>query len=90
MVDATRRTHCILDAHYDFFDQSKVVSDITKLTEEERAALHTLLNNYELLFDRTLGTWKMRHVDIELYNDAKIYHEKSYLVSITQEDVFKK
>ena len=28
--------------------------------------LHDLLSNYELLFDGTLDTWKIKPVDIEL------------------------
>ena len=85
-----RRTRRILDYHYEKSDLSKVTSESKHLTEEERAALHTLLTKYELLFGGTLFTWEMKPVDIELQTDAKPYHEKPCPVPREHEETFKK
>ena len=42
--------------------------------------LYDLLNKYEFLFDRTIGTWIKKPVDIELYPVEKTYHAKPYPV----------
>ena len=49
--------------------------------------LREVLNKYEFLFNRTLGTWKTRPVDIELQLGAKPYHDKSYMVPRTHRAV---
>ena len=72
-----RLTRRILYAHYGKSELSKVVSEIKPLTEEERAALYTLLTKYEFLLDGTLVTWDTTPIDIELHPYAKPYHEKT-------------
>ena len=46
MTDATRYMRHTLDTHYDTFELSKVASESKHLKEEERSALHTLINKY--------------------------------------------
>ena len=52
--------------------------------------LRDVLNQHELLFDRTLVTWKTIPLDIELNPGAKQYHSKPYSVPRSQEDFLPK
>ena len=52
-------------------DLRKVTSESKNLSEEECEMIHNVLSKYELLFDRTLDTWKTKTVDLELYPYAK-------------------
>ena len=90
MLDDMRLTRRILYAHYGKSELSKVVSEIKPLTEEERAALYTLLTKYEFLLDGTLVTWDTTPIDIELHPYDKPYHEKPYRVPRSHEATFNK
>ena len=60
------RTRQILEARYQKSDLSKIVPEHKHLTKEEHGMLHNILNKYEFIFDRTLGTWETNPVDMEL------------------------
>ena len=49
--------------------------------------LRDVLNKYEFLFNRTLGAWNKKPVDIELHSGAKPYHDKSYPAPQAHESV---
>ena len=52
--------------------------------------IHNSLSKYEFIFDRTLGTWKTKPVDIELHSGVKTYHEKQNPVPHAHEYILKK
>ena len=64
VLDNMRRTRRILDAKYQKSDLSKIVSDSKHLNDKEQSMLRDVLNKYEFLCNRTLGTWKTGPVDI--------------------------
>ena len=69
-------THRILDAKYKKYDLSKIVSDRKNINSDKQSMLYNVLTKYELIFDRNLGTWKTKSLDIELYPVSKTYHWK--------------
>ena len=56
VLDYMRRRRRILDESYQRANLSKIVSKSKQLNNNEKSMLHEVLNKYELLFDRTLGT----------------------------------
>ena len=66
------------------------MSKIKQLSHNEKCMLHDVISKYEFLFDRTLGTWKPKPVNIELQTGAKPYNSTPYLVPRAHEVVFKK
>ena len=76
--EATERLKSILDAKYEKADLQKIADDALYLTEEERGKLHALLEQYETLFDGTLGQWSGPDYEVELREDATPYHAKAY------------
>ena len=59
-----RDTHRIVDAIYQKFDLSKIMSDGKHLSNDKRSILYDVLTKYELLFDGTLVTCKMKPLNI--------------------------
>ena len=90
ILDSTRLTRRILDAKYQKSDLRKTVSNIKHLNNNEQSILHDVLTRYELLLDGTLGTWRTKHVDIELQAGAKPYRSKPYPVPRAHDTVFHK
>jgi hypothetical protein len=65
--DATKRVRWILDAKYKKADLQPIVRDICKrLRTNQQKNLLQLLKKYELLFDSTLGDWKIKPVSFQL------------------------
>ena len=63
----TKRLLVNLDASYGKMDLNKVMKNkFQHLTETQRNELIELLQNFEELFDETIGTWKIDPVDFEL------------------------
>jgi len=76
---ATQQVIGILDAKYDKADFPEIVrTSCPHLTPSERDMLLSLLLDYELLFDGTLGDWKRPPVSVELKDGAKPYHGRPY------------
>ena len=50
------------------------------LSNTDKKALLTLLQQYEELFDGTLGSWDTEPVHLELKPDAKPFHGRPYPV----------
>jgi hypothetical protein len=73
--DATKRATKILDAKYNKADLWLVVRDNCKhLKVDQQKKLLQLLKKYELLFDGTLGDWKIKPVSFQLKEGASPYH----------------
>ena len=76
---ATKRAVEILDAKYEPADLDEVVrTQCTHLTSDERQMLLELLQNYDELFDGTLGDFKTEPVKLELKEGAKPYHGRPF------------
>ena len=52
--------------------------------------LHNVLGNYDLFFNRALGTWKNKPIYIELQPDTNMYHAKPYPVIRLHQGILKK
>jgi hypothetical protein len=76
--ESTTRMKQILDATYEKTELTQIVSECTHLSKTERRLLHTVLQEYESLFDGTLGSWNNEEYDIELQPDAKPYHARAF------------
>ena len=80
----------ILDAKYTKYNFEAITESSTYIDPQERKKLHTLLKEYESLFDVNLGTCHGKPYDIKLKPDAEPYHGKKIPVSRTHELTFKK
>ena len=78
------RIQAILDTKYCPADLQTIAQKCNQLNTEEQKKLLALLQNFEHLFDGTVGTWHTEPVDIELKPDDKPYHAKPYLVPHSQ------
>ena len=63
-----------MDAHYEKADLPAICKACTHLTREQQNRLLNLLQNFEELFDGTLGEWKTSPVTLELKEGTKPYH----------------
>lgn len=77
---AMDRVRCILDAHYEKANLAKVVASNQRLGNVQQKQLNALLKKHEMLFDRTLGTWNVAPVKLEVKNNTKPYHAPAFLV----------
>ena len=77
---ATQRVVQILDANYKKADLPEVVKTCTHLSQNEQNELLEVLQEFEDLFDGTLGDWNTEPVSFELKSGAKPYHvpQQSY------------
>jgi len=77
---ATSRVSEILDAKYEKANLPSIVESATHLTTTQRAGLLKALQDYEELFDGTLGDWKTKPVSLKLKEGVKPYHGRPYPV----------
>ncbi len=76
---ATRRMLKILDAKYEKADLPAIIRENrSHLTASDRERLLSVLLKFELLFDGTLGDWKLPPVSFELKEGMKPYHGRPY------------
>ena len=75
---ATQRVVHILDANYKKADLPAVVKTCTHLSQHEQNELLDVLQEFEDLFDGTLGDWNTEPVSFEMKKDAKPYHSRAY------------
>ena len=61
-------------------DLRNIVSSSKHLDNDKQSMLYDVLTKYEFILDGTLGTWKMKPVDIELHTGSKPCHAKPYPV----------
>jgi hypothetical protein len=68
-----------LDAKYEKADLQAIIREKHScLTASNREKLLSVLLKFELLFDGTLGDWKLPPVSIELKEGMKPYHGRPY------------
>ena len=77
----TKRAVEILDAKYEKADLPKIVADnCSHLSNSQQKKLLRLLEEYEILFDGTLGDWKTDPISLPLKPGATPYHGRAYPV----------
>jgi hypothetical protein len=78
----TKRMVKILDAKYEKADLLAIIREnCSHLTASDREKLLSVLLKFELLFDGTLGDWKLPPVSFELKEGMKPYHGRPYPIS---------
>ena len=87
---ATQRVVQILDANYKKADLPAIVSTCTHLSQNEQNELLEVLQEFEDLFDGTLGDWNTEPVSFELKRDAKPYHSRAFPIPKAQSETIKK
>jgi hypothetical protein len=76
---ATRRLVKKVDAKYEKADLPAIIMEnFSHLTASDREKLLSVLLKFKLLFDGTLGDWKLPPVSFELKEGMKPYHGRSY------------
>jgi hypothetical protein len=80
MLEATKCLIQILDAKYEKVDLGALVDDDCNrhLSAPEKASLLELLQEFEELFDGTLGDWDCDPVSLELREGARPYHGRPF------------
>ncbi len=69
----------ILDAKYEKADLPAIIREnCSHLTVSNREKLLSVLLKFELIFDGTLGDWKLPPVSFELKEGMKLYHGRPY------------
>jgi hypothetical protein len=69
----------ILDAKYEKADLPAIIKEnCSHLTASDKEKLLSVLLKFELLFDGTLGDWKLLPVSFELKEGMKPYHGRPY------------
>ncbi len=87
-LDATKRVTRILDAKYAKADLQSVVQNNCKhLSADHQKKLLQLLIKFELLFDGTLGDWKIKRVSFQLKEGASPYHGHAFPVPKIHKEV---
>ena len=87
--EATERTVKILESAYTKADLEQLVS-ASQLIAEEINLLLSLLEDFEGLFDSTLGDWANEPVDLELKPYYKPFNIIYYPVPRTKKKIFRK
>ena len=80
----------ILDSTYSKADLKQVSDNTTHIKSDERTQLLSLLEDFEDLFDVTLGDWDTEPVDLELNPYYKPFNFKYYPVPRINKDNFRK
>jgi len=79
--DATDRVVRILDAKYEKADLPAIIQENCKhLSQSDQSKLLDVLNEFEDLFDGTLGEWKTEPVSFTLKEGVQPYHGRAFPV----------
>ncbi len=89
--DATKHATRIQNAKYKKADLQSIARDKCKhLSTNQQMKLLQLLKKYELLFDGTLGDWKIKPVSFQLKEGVSPYHGRAFPVpKIHKETIMK-
>jgi hypothetical protein len=78
-LEATKRLIHILDAKYEKANLRAIVTDnCTHLSNPEQTKLLELLQEFEELFNGTLGDWDCKPVSLQLKEGAQPYHGRPF------------
>jgi hypothetical protein len=78
--EMTNRAVKILDSKYEKANLPELVNEYSHLTVYQRHKLLDLLQEFEELFDGTLGDWDTEPVSLKLKPDAKPFHGRAFPV----------
>ena len=73
-LEATKCLIKILDANYEKADLRAIVKYCNQLSAPDQSMLLELLQEFEEIFDGTLGDWDCEPVSLQLKEGAKPYH----------------
>ena len=90
LADEADRLSRINDAKYSKANLPEVASSSKGLNTGQQQKLLQLLQQFEPLFDGTLGEWKNTEYHIDLKEDAKPYHAKPFAVPRAYESAFRR
>ena len=76
--EATGRLFKTINSNYSKEDLKQVADKATQLNSEERTQLLMLLEDFEVLFDGTLGGWDIEPVNLKINPDSKPFNSKYY------------
>ena len=88
--NATKRMKQILDAEYNKVYLKSIIMNLKYVKDKHKFSLLELLQKYEEIFDGTLGKYTRSNYTIELKEDAKPYHAKTFPILKTHEPTLKK
>ena len=80
----------IFNSNYAKADLNQVADNSTQLNYEEITLLPSLLEDFEDLFDGTLGDWATGPVDLELNTDYKPFNSRYHTVPRINKEKFRK
>jgi hypothetical protein len=89
VVKATERMKLILKAKYEQVDIKEVVARCKHLSNTEQQQLFAVPNQFQSLFEGTLGHWKNERYDITLQPNVKPYHARPYPIPKIHEATLK-
>ena len=89
-LEATKRLIQILDTKYEKADLRAITENCTHLSDPEKQSLLELLQEFEELFDGTLGDWDGEPVSLQLKEGAKPYHGRSFPIPKKHMEITKK
>ena len=78
----------IIGSTYVKLDLKQVANNVTHLNAEERTLLLSLLEDFEDLFNGTLGDWATEPVDLELKPGSKPFNSRYYPVPRINKEFF--
>ena len=91
-TDSTREATGVLvksiKSNYGNEDLKQVADNLTQLNSEERTQLLRLLENFEVLFDGTLGYWDIEPVNLEKNSGPEPFISKQYPLIRTKKEAF--
>jgi hypothetical protein len=85
LMEVTKRTTTILDAHYEKADINAFIGELTNSESVDKTKLKSLLFEYEQLFDGMPGNWKTTPVDFELKSRVQLFHSRAFSVPAIHE-----
>ena len=89
-LEATKHLIQILDTKYEKADLRAITENCTHLSETDKQKLLELLQEFEELFDGTLGDWECEPVSLKLRERAKPHHGRPFPIPKKHMDITKK
>ena len=89
-IETTEIIVKIINNIYAKTDLKQVTNNATQLNAEETTQLLRLLENFEVLFDGTLGYWDIEPVNLEINPGSKPFNSKYHPLIIINKEFFSK
>ena len=89
-MEATKRLIQILDAKYEKADLKAITENCINHSNPDKQKLLELLQEFEELFDGTLGDWDCEPVSLQLREREKPYHGRPFPIPKKHMEITKK